>query len=274
MTGCPDWQERLQGLIDGELDAAHATEAEAHMAGCTACSEAYAAALMLRTALRGEGVYAKAPDRLAVRLDAAVRAASAPAPAFARSPRGERRSERAHWGFGAGGGALAGARWGFGGAGVALAACALVAFMVAPMLQTAQLEQELVAGHVRSQQVGHLIDVVTSDQHVVKPWFGGKIDFSPPVVDLADQGFPIVGGRLDYIGKRTVAAIVYRRGRHVINVFVWPGQGGPGPSEAKPGDGYTLLHWTRGGMTFWAVSDVNEKDLQTFRQLLQARTPA
>ncbi|HZC17001.1 MAG TPA: hypothetical protein VE309_09585, partial [Caulobacteraceae bacterium] len=139
---------------------------------------------------------------------------------------------------------------------------------------TVQLEQDLVAGHVRSQQVGHLIDVVTSDQHVVKPWFGGKIDFSPPVVDLKDQGFPIVGGRLDYIGKRTVAAVVYMRGRHVINLFMWPSRGDLGPGEAKPGDGYTLLHWTRAGMTFWAVSDVNEKDLQTFRQLLQARAPA
>ncbi len=268
MSGCSDWQERLQGLIDGELDAAHATEVEAHMAGCAACAAAHADALTLRTALRGEGVYAKAPDRLAVRLDAAVRAATAPAAVVGGRPR-----ERSHWRFGSGG-ALAGARWGFGGAGVALAACAILAFMVAPMLQTAQLEQDLVAGHVRSQLVGHLTDVVTSDQHVVKPWFGGKLDFSPPVVDLADQGFPLVGGRLDYIGKRNVAAIVYRRGRHVINLFIWPGQGGLGPAEAKPGDGYTLLHWTRGGMTFWAVSDVNEKDLQAFRQLLQARIPA
>jgi anti-sigma factor RsiW len=273
MSGCPDWQERLQGLIDGELDAAHAVEVEAHVAGCAACAKAHADALTLRAAMRGENVRVTAPDRLAVRLDAAVRAASAPARAIAGSSGGERRRERAHWGFG-GGGALAGARWGFGGAGVALAACAILAFMVAPMLQTAQLEQDLVAGHVRSQLVGHLTDVVTSDQHVVKPWFGGKLDFSPPVVDLADQGFPLVGGRLDYIGKRTVAAIVYRRGRHVINLFVWPGSGELGPAEAKPGDGYTLLHWTRGGMTFWAVSDVNEKDLQAFRQLLQARIPA
>jgi anti-sigma factor RsiW len=272
MSGCPDWQERLQGLIDGELDAAHATEVETHVAGCTDCANAQADALTLRTALRGEGAYAKAPDRLAVRLDAAVRAATAPAP-LAGSTIAERPRQRAHWGFG-GGGAMAGARWGFGGAGLALAACAVAAFIVAPMFQTAELEQELVAGHVRSQLVGHLTDIVTSDQHVVKPWFGGKLDFSPPVVDLVDQGFPLVGGRLDYIGKRTVAAIVYRRGRHVINLFIWPGSGGLGPDEAKPGDGYTLLHWTRGGMTFWAVSDVNERDLQTFRQLLQARITA
>ena len=262
MSGCPDWQERLQGLIDGELDATHAAEVEAHLAGCAACARAHADGLSLRTALRGENVRAVAPDSLALRLEDMISAAEAPvAPSAAvlRQAGGWRRRERAFWGFG--------------GAGLALAACAVLAVAVLPAMQTAALEQELVAGHVRSQLVGHLTDVVTSDQHVVKPWFGGKLDFSPPVIDLTDQGFPIVGGRLDYIGKRTVAAIVYRRGRHVINLFVWPGRGDLGPAEAKPGDGYTLLHWTRGGMTFWAVSDVNEKGLQAFRQLLQARTP-
>jgi anti-sigma factor RsiW len=257
MNDCPDWQDRVQGLIDHELDATHAAEVEAHVAGCAACTEAYARALDLRTALRGEGVRVRAPDRLAVRLDAAVRAATAPASKPRAGPR------RYDW-----------ALWGSSGGGLVLAACAVLAIVVTPMLRTAELEQELVAGHVRSQLAGHLIDVVTSDQHVVKPWFGGKIDFSPPVVDLADQGFPIVGGRLDYIGKRTVAAIVYRRGRHVINLFVWPGRPDLGPAEAKPGDGYTLLHWTRGGMTFWAVSDVNDKDLHAFEGLLQDRTPA
>jgi anti-sigma factor RsiW len=266
MSGCPDWQERLQGLIDGELDAAHTAEVEAHVAGCAACATAHADALTLRAALRGEGVRAALPDSLALRLEATVRAAEAPAAptgssaAILRPAGGWRRLDRALWGFG--------------GAGLALAACAVLAVAVLPAMQTAALEQELVAGHVRSQLVGHLTDVITSDQHVVKPWFGGKLDFSPPVIDLTDQGFPIVGGRLDYIGKRTVAAIVYRRGRHVINLFVWPGRGDLGPAEAKPGDGYTLLHWTRGGMTFWAVSDVNEKDLQDFRRLLEARTPA
>ncbi len=257
MNPCPDWQDRLQGLIDGELDATHAAEVEAHAAGCTACAEAYAQALELRSALRGEGVRALAPDRLVVRLEAAVRAASAPATTPRRQPR------RLGW-----------ALWGGSGAGLAVAACVLVAVAVIPMVQTAQLEQELVASHVRSQLAGHLIDVATSDQHVVKPWFGGKLDFSPPVVDLADQGFPIAGGRLDYIGKRTVAAIVYRRGHHVINLFVWPGRSGPGPAQAKPGDGYTLLHWTRGGMTFWAVSDADDKALHAFERLLQERTPA
>ncbi len=255
MSACADWEARLSGLIDDELDAAHAAEVEAHAAGCTGCSAALEHARSLRTAFRSGGVRARAPDRLSVRLDAAVRAASIPTPA-----RRARAGERAFWGAG---GAL-----------IAIAACAVLAVGVAPAMQTASLERELVAGHVRSQLAGHLTDVVTSDQHVVKPWFGGKLDFSPPVVDLADQGFPLVGGRLDYIGGRTVAAIVYRRGRHVINLFVWPDAAPGGPPEDKPGDGYTLLHWSRAGMTFWAVSDVNETDLRAFQALLEARTPA
>ena len=267
MSGCPDWQDRLQGLIDGELDAAHAVEVEVHVAGCAACAEAHDRALGLRALLRGEGVRVAAPSRLNARLEATVGAATEPVArrvvarrTAAMAPTAGRRSDRALWGFG--------------GAGLAVAACAALALAIGPSLQAGQLEQELVASHVRSQLAGHLIDVVTSDQHVVKPWFGGKLDFSPPVIDLADQGFPIAGGRLDYIGKRTVAAIVYRRGRHVINLFVWPGRPDMGPPAARPGNGYALLHWSRGGMTFWAVSDVNEADLQAFRRLLEARLPA
>ncbi len=258
MTACPDWQVRLQGLIDGELDATHAAEVEAHVDGCADCAQAREDALTLRTALRDDGVRAQASDRLLARLDAAVSAATAPVPAG--RPAAGHRFERAFWALG--------------GAGAALAACAVLTVIALPAIQTADLEHELVSSHVRSQLAGHLIDVATSDQHVVKPWFGGKIDFSPPVVDLSDQGFPIVGGRLDYLGGRTVAAIVYRRGRHVINLFVWPDGQGPGPDEVRAGDGYTLLHWARGGMTFWAVSDVAEPDLKTFRRLVEARAPA
>ncbi|MDB5440928.1 MAG: putative transrane anti-sigma factor, partial [Caulobacteraceae bacterium] len=160
--------------------------------------------------------------------------------------------------------------WGLGGGGLALAACIAGAVLILPGLQVRGLERELVASHVRSQLAGHLIDVATSNEHVVKPWFGGKLDYSPPVIDLAQKDFPIVGGRLDYLAGREVAAIVYARGAHVINLFVWPDAKAPGPAEAKLGDGYTLLHWAAGGMTYWAVSDVNPADLRDFTALLKA----
>jgi anti-sigma factor RsiW len=119
-------------------------------------------------------------------------------------------------------------------------------------------------------QAAHLTDVQTSDQHVVKPWFNGKLDFAPPVIELKDQGFPLAGGRLDYIGGRAVAAVVYRRGRHVINLFVWPDERG-GPGNGRSRDGYGLRHWRAGGLTFWAVSDVNPADLSLFEADLKAR---
>jgi anti-sigma factor RsiW len=140
------------------------------------------------------------------------------------------------------------------------------------MRQGSVLTGELVASHVRSLQVAHLVDVETSDQHVVKPWFNGKLDFSPPVVELKDQGFPLVGGRLDYMNGRTVAAIVYRRGRHVINLFVWPDTAIGGPETVNAGQGYGLRHWRAGGLTFWAVSDVNPADLTQFEADLKPRT--
>ncbi|HLK25573.1 MAG TPA: zf-HC2 domain-containing protein [Caulobacteraceae bacterium] len=257
MTACPDYSISLQALVDGELDAAHAVEVEAHLSGCAACARARDDALALRTALRSVGVRAEAPDRLRSRLDAAARAASEP---VAMRPRTKQRRDRLFWGFG--------------GAAATMAACAALAIVAVPTVQTAELERQIVASHVRSQLAGHLIDVAASDKHVVKPWFGGKVDFSPPVIDLADKGFPMVGGRLDYVDRRTVAAVVYRRGLHVINLFVWPDGWAHAPEEANPGDGYRMLHWARGGMTYWAVSDVNEADLRAFCRLLQSRAAA
>ena len=133
------------------------------------------------------------------------------------------------------------------------------------------LTQELVAGHVRSQMLpSHRFDVESSDAHTVKPWFEGKLDFSPPVKDLAGQGFPLIGGRLDYLHNRPVAALVYRRRKHSINLFIWPSS--PGDEAATPKatrQGFHMIRWTRSGMTFWAVSDLNEVELQEFVRLIQ-----
>jgi anti-sigma factor RsiW len=160
----------------------------------------------------------------------------------------------------------------FGGGGaVGALTAALALFLVLPQMATPDLPEELVAGHVRSLQAAHLVDVVTSDRHVVKPWFNGRVDFAPQVPDLATDGFPLVGGRLDIIGGRTVAALVYKRRLHSINLFVRPARGvNLFGARGMRRDSYSLVHWTAGGLDYWAVSDVDQADLETFRRVFVA----
>ena len=117
---------------------------------------------------------------------------------------------------------------------------------------------------------GHLMDVISTDQHTVKPWFNGRVDFSPPVNDFAADGFRLVGGRLDYLDGRPVAALVYQRRKHIVNVFVWPAaDGSQSAVEITAHDGYNLLHWRRGGMNYWMASDLNAQEMGDFARLLR-----
>ncbi len=125
---------------------------------------------------------------------------------------------------------------------------------------------ELVDNHVRSLIGDHLTDVRSTDQHTVKPWFAGKIDFAPRVVDLARQGFPLIGGRVDYIRGHTAAALVYGRRRHFVNIFIWPAVGADSGGMSRAYKGYSLLHWVTDGLSYWAVTDASPTDLTAFRQ--------
>lgn len=249
MSACADKNHLLHAHFDGELDAVNAEAFEAHLKSCPGCAAALAELHGLRGRLADPSLRPVAPGSLRARIERAVAAEAEP----------QRRLPRA-------------LPWSLSGGFAALAATLAV---MAMLPSQAELADELVSDHVRSTLATHLVDVESSDRHTVKPWFNGKLDFAPPVVDLAGQGFPLVGGRLDYLDGRVVAALVYRRNRHVINVFVRPEPTSlqrPGP--IRPHEGYNLLRWTERGLEFWAVSDVEPGDLRALRDAFRTATGA
>jgi len=247
---CEHVQSLLSAYVDRELDLVKSLEVEAHTRECSRCEAALQQLQTLRTAIGGGTLAFATPAGLEARVRGAIRPQSRPRP----------RHVSPWW------------RW----ASVPLAAtlAAAISWNVATRhggSDDDRLLAELVSGHIRSLMVDHLVDVATSDQHVVKPWFNGKVDFAPPVEDFNASGFPLIGGRVDYIDGRPVAVLVYKRRQHVMNVFIWPSGSGPTREEASSLElqGYHLLHWSRGGLTFWAVSDVNSSELENLAHLIQ-----
>jgi len=245
----------VQAELDGELDAAEAAALAAHKTSCPVCREAAADIARARAAI-DRSLYHAMPDALRTRILAEIEAAREPAPR-PRSSMASRRWRR--W-------TLPSFGFGLGGFGVGAACAAALAFLLLSP-PGPSLTEQIIAGHIRAMQPGHLEDVESSDRHTVKPWFNGRLDFTPPVKDFAAQGFPLRGGRLDYLAGRPVAALVSQRDRHVIDLFVWPEKGDAPPPETGRHQGYNVVHWTEDGMVFWAVSDVELDQLRNFADI-------
>lgn len=246
---CANVGECIGSYLDNELELARSVEIEKHLCNCADCRRACEQASAMRSALRQHAAYFAAPDQLRSDIRSTLRSRAKPAARASRLP----------WlNFGA-----------------ALAIAFVVTWGLAsywPAQNSAErLPQEIVAGHVRSLQADHLADVASSDRHTVKPWFSGKLDFSPTVQDLAAKGFPLLGGRLDYIESRPVAALVYRHRQHVINLFMWPAETDENaPPKALSRQGYQLVNWTASGMVYCAVSDIRSAELKEFARIFSA----
>ncbi len=252
----------MRGLVgaalDGELDPASRQALDRHLQDCAACRAAHEAQRELSATVRASANRFTASEALRSRVRTALAEAAAPEPLISRLP-------RRFWAWLGAGSAAAGA---------AMLAAGIALFLALPSAQD-RLGEEIVAAHIRSLMADHLADVPSSDRHTVKPWFNGRLDLSPPVADLAADGFPLIGGRLDYLDRRPVAALIYKHRQHVINLFVWPelGVGGSAPRLTEH-QGYNLLHWTQPGLTFWAVSDLNATELEDFQRLMEAKAAA
>ena len=272
---CEEATNLMDGYLDGELDPMTSQKIEEHLRECHKCEQAYEAHTALAHAISRSAPYYKAPAEMRERTQSflrdaigvsASRSAARENHALLTSPRAERRL------------VLPETSWNWLALAAAIILAAIIASSFLPRLRPSSSDQflatQLIASHVRSLMADHLTDVASSDQHTVKPWLDTKLDFAPPVVDLSSEGFPLIGGRLDYLDNRPVAALVYQRRKHFINLFIWPGETGAARlTMAMSHEGYQLLHWADPDFNYWAVSDVNANDLQLFKQQFETRTP-
>jgi len=245
-VSCDHSEELLHAYLDGETDLTLGAGIERSLRECPQCSRSFLNHQKLRSAMRSGSLAFSAPKALRARVRRALR--------------DERREHLPRWSISR--------LW------IAIAVPAAAVFVVALLLLRPAagpgpaddlLVQELVADHIRSQMADHLTDVASTNQHTVKPWFDGRLDFSPEVRDLAEQGYPLVGGRLDYAGNRALAALVYRRRQHVINLFVWPAADGGATAVLEASRrGYNVIRWSRSGFVLTAVSDLNTAELRAF----------
>jgi anti-sigma factor RsiW len=243
---CDEAEILLHALIDGELDASHTREIEDHIAGCRRCAAALADYREMSKAVGDAKLRYRAPETLRRRIEASLPQTRAPS----------RRSLLKGFAMGS--------------AVSAIAATGLVAIVLRND-DAQRIESEVVSAHLRSLQAGHLTDVLSTDQHTVKPWFNGKLDVAPPVVDLTAQGFTLIGGRLDYVDTRPIGAIVYRRRSHVINLFVTQ----TASTERRAAkieniQGFNIRHWSDRGLNYWAVSDLASDELNEFGEKFEA----
>jgi anti-sigma factor RsiW len=258
-THCTDYETLLHALADGELDAGHVRDVDAHVAGCADCAAKLKAIRALREAMAGPSLKEAAPAHLRSRIEALF-----PAPAPLVAPAAAKEGPISRWWRSFLGGFSVGAA-------LSAAVAAMLVIGIFGPDPNQQVADEVVSAHIRSLQAGHLMDVETSDQHTVKPWFNGKLDVAPPVIDLTAQGFTLLGGRLDYIDGEPVASVIYQRRKHVINLFVAQRLGAARASiMSKTVQGYNVRHWTEQGLDFWAVSDLAGDELDEFVQKISA----
>jgi mycothiol system anti-sigma-R factor len=272
---CEEATGLIDGYLDGELDPITSQKIEQHLRDCPKCEQAYQAHTALAHAITRGAPYYKAPTELRQRIHSSLREAIGAK--TMRSPVRENRlsvtRSRAQWRS-----VVSEAPWNWLGLAAAILVAAVIIWNFLPRLQQPGADQflatQLIASHVRSLMANHLTDVASSDQHTVKPWLDAKLDFAPPVVDLTNAGFPLIGGRLDYLDNRPVAALIYQRRKHFINLFVWPASDASRTTKAISHQGYHLLHWVEGDFDYWAVSDLNKEDLQNFQHLFEEQVVA